>query len=257
MQAAYGQCHNNSFKQRRLILIYLITSNIILGRFPSLQLLSRPEATGLIEKFQPVCQVIKGGNLADHHRMFDLDSEHANWFLHYRIFFQLKHRCEILVWRSLSRKLFLICGNQGDSTTRKAPTLGLQDVLNLVPSFNKHERSANSSMNDGNLEAYRLQPRAPIWKIECLFASMIQHGLLNGYISHKQHRFAIQGAKKVGPLAAGFPNVWRTMKAKSEIEVPGWKKEPQNLAVPFKPGAVGPGTVVSLSGARPVGTALG
>lgn len=77
LQAAYDQCHSHCVKQRRLILIYLITSNIILGRFPSLKLLSRPEAAGLQQKFRPICSAIKLGDLASFRRLVDLNNEHA------------------------------------------------------------------------------------------------------------------------------------------------------------------------------------
>lgn len=138
LQSAYDQCHSQCISQRRLILIYLTTSNIILGRFPSSRLFQRPEAVGLAEKFQPICVAITKGDLASFRRYMDLDAENAEWFLQKRIFLQLSNRCEVLVWRSLARRTFTLSGSQGAVTsqgnvTRKAaPTLPLQDMLTLA-----------------------------------------------------------------------------------------------------------------------------
>ena len=132
LQTAYDQCHAQAIAQLRLILIYLIASNIILGRFPSFQLLHRPEATGLADKFEPLCTAIIKGDLASFRRFLDLDSANADWFLHKRILLQLSNRCEIIVWRSLARRTFLLAGSHGDAANKRAPTLALQDMLELA-----------------------------------------------------------------------------------------------------------------------------
>lgn len=138
LQSAHDQCHSQCISQRRLILIYLITSNIILGRFPSSQLFQRPEAVGLAENFQPICEAIAKGDLASFRKYMDLDAQNAEWFLQKRIFLQLSNRCEVLVWRSLARRTFTLSGSQGavtsqgDVTRKAAPTLSLQDMLTLA-----------------------------------------------------------------------------------------------------------------------------
>ncbi len=132
LQGAYDQCHVQAISQRRLILTYLISSNIILGRFPSSQLLQRPEASGLAGKFQPLCRSITKGDLASFRCLVDLESENAEWFLSRRILLQLSNRCEILVWRSLARRSFLLAGSRGDIAKKRAPTLALQDMLQLA-----------------------------------------------------------------------------------------------------------------------------
>lgn len=132
LQAAYDQCHVRCPRQRRLILIYLIASNIVLGRFPSATLLQRPEAAGLADKFGPICIAIARGDIPSFRRYLDLDSENAEWFLRKRILLQLSNRCEVLVWRSLARRTFLLAGSQGDAINKRAPTLALQDMLSLA-----------------------------------------------------------------------------------------------------------------------------
>ncbi|KAI7461230.1 hypothetical protein KC351_g16920, partial [Hortaea werneckii] len=72
-------------RQRRHILVYLLASNIILGRFPSEPLFTRPEAQGLAALFLPLCHSIRAGDLAAFHHHLSFDSPHAPWFLHFRI----------------------------------------------------------------------------------------------------------------------------------------------------------------------------
>ena len=302
LQTAYDQCHAQCISQRRLILIYLITSNIILGRFPSSRLLQRPEATGLAEKFQPICTAIAKGDLASFRKYIDLDAQDAEWFLRKRILLQLTNRCEILVWRSLARRTFLLSGSQGavtsqgDVTRKAAPTLSLQDMLTLATLLEKKvlgfvgEVSKPNGLTNGHTSTDRthtnaifvfpkaqtgppqeadvegpygyvdpdlagvVDPEPPLLPnmeiIESIIASLTEQGLLHGFISHAQHRFAITGVKDARPVQVGFPRVWDVISARANKEVPGWVKE-------RKAPAFGPGMVVNLSGARPVGAAPG
>lgn len=81
--------------------------------------------------------------------------------------------------------------------------------------------------------------------VESMMASLVDQGLLHGFISHGQKRFAIKGVKQQSPpLRAGFPNAWATLSAKGSDEVPGWVREGQKRLG---------GTVMHLSNARPVG----
>ena len=282
LQAAYDQCHRRCSKQRRSILIYLITSNIILGRFPSNLLLRRSEARGLAEKFRPICQCIVKGDLATFRSLLALDGNNAEWFLSKRILLQLRNRCEVLVWRSLARKTFLLCGTQGDTSNKRAPTLDLQDMLVLVtflerqalgldrpigrmPHTNMIFRQPDPAVEPEEQQGYVdpdladvVDPCGPdlpnIETIESMVASLVEQDLLHGFISHKSARFAIIGAKTVGALSAGFPNVWEVIKTKVDDEVPGWVRETKSNGL-AGPGGLraGPGMVVNLSGARPAG----
>jgi hypothetical protein len=132
LQTAYDDCHVLARSQRRLILIYLVTSNMILGKFPSEHLYQRPEARGIRERFQPLCNAIRLGDIPTFRRLTDMDNEHAAWFLFHRIFLQIRSRCEVLIWRSLSRRVWLINGNKGDITAtgvKKPPFLELADLV--------------------------------------------------------------------------------------------------------------------------------
>lgn len=113
LQAAYDQCHRQATSQRRLILSYLIPCNIILGRFPSQALFQRPEAHGLAEHFQPLCELIVRGDYLAFRQHLSVGSPNAEWFARKGILLTLRNRCEILVWRSLSRKVFMYGGSYG------------------------------------------------------------------------------------------------------------------------------------------------
>jgi hypothetical protein len=88
--------------------------------------------------------------------------------------------------------------------------------------------------------------------IEGVMSSLVQQGLLRGFISHNQGKFAILGSKqRGGPLKAGFPDVFEVMRARAEherpsMDVPGWMQNERKG---------GMGGVVNLSGiARPAGS---
>ncbi|CAI7672161.1 unnamed protein product [Penicillium viridicatum] len=129
LQAAYDQCHRQAISQRHLILSYLIPCNIILGRFPSQALLQRPEAQGLAAHFQPLCQLIVRGDYLAFRQHLLFGSPTAQWFARKGILFTLRNRCEILVWRSFARKVFMYGGSYGgpQAQAQKGPP----PVLNL------------------------------------------------------------------------------------------------------------------------------
>jgi hypothetical protein len=271
LQQAYDEspARQECVRQRRHILIYLIASNIILGRFPSQALLSRPEARGLAERFMPICMAIRKGDLASFRRHLDLSSGHADWFLHFRILVQLKNRCEVLVWRSLVRKTWILNGTRPDSGPgtgpRRAATVDMQDLIAIFTYLEKHYSSIPPDYTDPDFEGIDYHDdfegqTYDITAIESILSSLIDQGFLIGFFSHRNQKFAITGVGKRPVLEAGFPLPWVVMRGRAErdrvdgeVPVPGWKKE-QRLG--FSGGAAvtpAPGTVINLSGARPVG----
>jgi len=257
LQDAHSNCRNSSLQQKRLILVFLIASNIILGRFPSASLYQRPEAVGLADIFHPICKSIASGDLVSFRRLLSYDAPYASWFLKFRILLPLRTRGEVLVWRSLIRKTFLINGSHGDATSKRAPTVALQDVLILYRAL---EQRLNNQGNKGYIDAdldgvdndSSVSVEPDMLQMESIFSSLVEQGLLNGYISHRQLRFAIQGAKqKGGPLIAGFPVPYTVISSNCDEHVPGWKQQQAGRAGQAR---FGPGMVVNLSGARPAGS---
>ncbi|KAL9096372.1 MAG: hypothetical protein Q9165_001369 [Trypethelium subeluteriae] len=254
LETAYRQCRAVDIKQRRLILIFLMAASLCLGRFPSQQLYSRPEAEGLAEKFQPICQAIAKGDLTAYRQAVDWDNPNTAWFLHYRIFIQLRTFCELLIQRSLIRKTFLLCGDPGDAEARKAPTLNFKDVHTVMsflesralvskerqaPMSGQHATSSifGSQLPDplkifvhpefeGIVDPKDRKPREITgFEIESTMSGLIAQGFLNGFLSHRQQKFAIQGAVKKGALEAGFPTPWEAFCARMDDDVPGWVKK--------------------------------
>ncbi|CCJ31522.1 unnamed protein product [Pneumocystis jirovecii] len=118
---AFDNCLSISYKNKRLILIYLTTASIILGIFPSSELLSK---YNLSQYFSPIISSLIKGD----HRKF---SEHINhdlirsWLLKKQIFLIIRDHCEILLWRSLFRTSFLITRDP----SQKPPRIKLEDLL--------------------------------------------------------------------------------------------------------------------------------
>ena len=291
LQEAYNTCHRDALKHKRLILIYLIASNIILGRFPSASLFSLPEASSIRQYFQPLCRLIAQGDIVGFNQLLDIDSASATWFLHYRILLPLRSRCEMLVWRSLARKVFITSGYRPEDG-RTVPFVKLYQVqaavsilarihennggyamsqpvasefagieeaasesgFDLEGGYYSQDKNAISTSTNGYDVDLRLSAIS-VAEIESIFSSLIQQGFLNGFITHENPRFAIPGAKARGPLATGFPAIWQTIVPRADDEVPGWVKgQKQSAAIGFGGGIGGMGgRVVSLSGARPVG----
>lgn len=356
LQAAYDQCHRQAMSQKNLILTYLIPCNIILGRFPSAALFQKPEAQGLADKFIPLCRLIVSGDYIAFRRYLAFDSPELQWFARKGILLQLRNRCEILVWRSLTRKVFVHGGFHGDSRAQaqrgpppflylnkleavvrwlqarhghpKAEAIGGSSLFGEVkqPDLAKDaaaqeseygsqivyhppdsdfsgpdcipaqatEATYHTDFDDyaapdgffdsqgewqdnpsgalvdgepsGDYDQYELNPylggkdrdQLLMAELESILASLLTQGLMRGYLTHKNPRFAIPGARLKGALPTGFPNVWQTISAReSEDEsVPGWVQQPPQTAFKSRPNtfdAAGGGRVVNLSGARPVG----
>ncbi|TID22427.1 Endothelin-converting enzyme 1 [Venturia nashicola] len=237
LQHAYDLCppFERYRKQRRLILIYLLTSNMILGRMPAEVLWDRPESRGLRERFDPICTVIKKGDLATFRWLTSFDNEHASWFLHFRIFLQIRNRCEVLVIRTLARKVFALNGDPGDLKVSKSPNLQISDLVHILRYL---ERKALNPVLASDIPgrshfnmmfvrdtipkaAYYMDPDfegaedlpeeeddervlvtddrlilPDMFEVESIVASLINQGLLNAFIAQKMKRIAIKDMKK-------------------------------------------------------------
>jgi nuclear mRNA export protein PCID2/THP1 len=284
LQSAYSNCltHPSAVGQRKLILVYLVASNIILGKFPSAELYRRAEAKGFQEAFQPICDSIRKGDLATFRQLTDLSSEHAQWLLRHRILLQIQSRCEILVWRSLSRCVWNLVGFKSATGDKRVPFLELQDLVNAARALEiramdprtlhngvpgqrhtnwalmSNDQPQGSAYEDPDFEGVNddddyydheedpfLLPDLPM--IESIVSSLVGQGLINGYIS-TQKKLAIKGASSKPALEAGWPNVWQLIYARNEKageEIPGWKTA--------RSGRNGGGMIVNVNGARPVG----
>lgn len=273
LQSAYDQCHARCVVQRKSILIYLIAANLVLGRFPGPSLLGRPEAVGVLDRFVPLCKAMRKGDIIAFRQAMSSESPNYRWFFDRNIYLILMSRCQVIVWRSLARRTFLLTYQMPtDPNSRKAPTLDLEDLLVAAQFCQKilegWQRPAKQTVSmfssTADLEPppggkkklgayggvlYRNKMPTMMF-VEATLASLVQQGLLYGFISHNQGKFAIIGAKtRGGPFNAGFPPVWEVIKARAEREgrshdVPGWITEERKI---------GGGGIVHMSHANPVG----
>ncbi|KAF7190819.1 PCI domain-containing protein [Pseudocercospora fuligena] len=256
LQYAYDECSagENFIRQRRHILVYLVSSNIILGRFPSAALLQRPEAAGFQEHFAPIMQAMRTGNLALFRQALDFNGPHADWFLHFRVLLPLRNRCEVHVWRTLVRRVWKTVGARYIAGTKTAP---LVDMNILVNAFKLAENSATPTYIDPDFAGGDYEPTDgggyEIINIESILSSLIDQGLVKGFIVHSSLKFVLSGTKQSTEdqvvLAAAFPQPWSVIASKANRasgEVPGWRKRPQA-------GPGGGGRVVNMSNLATVG----
>ncbi|KAF3767807.1 hypothetical protein M406DRAFT_254412 [Cryphonectria parasitica EP155] len=127
LQEAYLQTPPVMQQHRKLILTYLIPSNIMLGRFPSEALLSRSEAATLAPVFRPIMAALRKGNFVAFQAAI---ASHEDWLYRKGILFTLMFRLRPIVWRSFIRRIFLITYEPPlpSENSRAAPTLNLSDV---------------------------------------------------------------------------------------------------------------------------------
>lgn len=311
-----------------------------MGRFPSLQLLQRPEAQGLYDVFYPVCMIIRSGDYIAFRKHFDVNSPTGQWFLHRGLLYQMRNRCEALVWRSLIRKVFILGGFHGDPTAQRGPPPilhlskvetavqllqarhGLNSAVGNTPSkprvnivtiqladdsdydgingetshkvdidvddylstdvyFDENGESVQNPSRDlipgPEYEQYTdsLENLYPfiagrhsrteqasrlLQEIESIVASLIKQNLLGGYLTHNPARFVIPGAKHIGAIAKGFPNIWQTISHQQSAHgdnVPAWiiaKQPVANQSATLAGESSGGGRVVNLSGVKAVGS---
>jgi nuclear mRNA export protein PCID2/THP1 len=135
LEKAYLECHVEAAKQRRLILVPLVVANLIQGRFPSQELLHRTDAVGLRETITPLCRAIKLGDVESFRRLTAFGSPTAQWLLRHRVLLQIRDGCEMLVWRGLFRRTFLLSGNpakMNEQGRQLTPWLDLHTVAHIA-----------------------------------------------------------------------------------------------------------------------------
>lgn len=126
LEEAYLQTPAQLVSHRTNILTYLIPCNLLLGRFPSQLLMQRPESQSLAPVFNPLCQAVgRGDFVAFQHHL----AKHESWLFEKGLLLVLTTRLRPLLWRSLSRRAFMLTYvPPTDATSRKAATLDLTDL---------------------------------------------------------------------------------------------------------------------------------
>lgn len=259
LSEAYLQTHSHFTTHRTLILTYLIPANLLLGILPSEALLARPECAPLIPVYAPLRQALRKG---DFYLFQQTLSAHESWLFEKGILLLLTHRLRPTLWRSLSRRVFLLTYTPPtDPNSRRAPLLDLSHLLTAAtyihrrmegytpspPSNSSTTLLSPASHNNSGPTTTTLSPppggpkklrpnEGMVWgnaeptmqDVELAVAALVQQGLLHGYVAHDMGKFAVMGAKTKGAVAAGWPAVATAVRERryaEEIEldaVPGW-----------------------------------
>lgn len=139
----------------RLILIYLTSCRLCLGRFPPLQLL---QVYDLYDYFSPLMRASKMGDLT---LLQDtMDSDLSEWYIKKEIYFLLKEKLTVLCWRSLFRRISLVAP-QGSNPQQVR--IHLKDVLSVVQNLTR----------DNSYD---------VLDLECVIASLMDQGYIRGYV---------------------------------------------------------------------------
>lgn len=173
---AFNQCTNLAARNKRLILIYLITASLPLGIFPSDELL---RMSGLSKSFAPLIASLKLGNHAKYHAHL---SDFEDWFDGFGVTLILAQRCEMLLYRCLIRRTFLLTTNP----SQKPPNVKFSHLLQALRYSTKDE------------EGWDLAD------VECVCVSLIDGGYIRGYIHHLNKVLVLD---KRDEGRAGFPVV--------------------------------------------------
>lgn len=261
-EAAYTQCPPQFQKHRRQILTFWIPSNLLLGRFPSLALLQRPEATGFHSVFFPICAAIRTGNFVSFYSALS----HSRDFLWAKgLYLTLLYRLKPLVWRSFSRKVFLLTWQNDGPNSKRMAALSIDHLTTAASYVQKllegyvplkpapktrppHINTLFMKAVQNNLPVSAPSLLAPppggpknlmpseglIFgnimpdhdNIESVLAGLIYGGLLNGFIARNLGLFAVEGAKKMGGNAvlAGWPNAYQSVMERFKEE---WEEQVQ------------------------------
>ncbi|KAI7824063.1 hypothetical protein BC939DRAFT_152412 [Gamsiella multidivaricata] len=167
-----GIIYNNS----RLILIYLTSCRLCLGRMPAMQLL---EAYNLLPFFAPLMTAVKLGNLALLDQTLS-SPDFMMWFVKKEIFFLLKEKLTVLCWRSLIRRVWLASQHPPEPPQLRVQ---LEVLFNVVLELIK----------DSTYDIYN------IFDIECITASLLDQGYIKGYI-HSQKKILVLSKTNPFPI---------------------------------------------------------
>ena len=152
---SFTRCPSAAFKNKRLILRYLVPTRLVLGVFPSRELLQRYRLT----YFMPLCRAVDRGDL----RLFERELD-----AHQQLF--IRHGSYLLIERSKTiayRNFF-----------RRVHTLHPPGTAKLdVPVFKRCLDAAGVVMDTD--------------EIECVLANLIYKGYIKGYISHQHGKLVV------------------------------------------------------------------
>lgn len=271
LTSAYDLCRAQDLKQRRLLLLHMITSALILGKFPSQRLLARPECDGFAQIFYPLCNAIRLGDFRGFRCALGdegPDTWKRAWWIKWELYLALRNRCQVLLWRGLIRRTHLLTQRSAGDFARGAkpapPIVALHDVLALgrclheVPRRPDFQASVNPlflggdhDSEDGDSEEEEEEEeeggyfglKMQMRDVETAVVSLLDQGFVKGYIARQA-----TGPLIVMSRSGMFPPVAEIYSSSR------WKDDPSEVPPEEQnPFAGGGGRVINLRGVKAIG----
>ncbi|KAN0063134.1 hypothetical protein ACQY0O_004298 [Thecaphora frezii] len=180
---AFDNCPDRYAKNKRLILIPLISTYMILGRYPDERLLSM---SSLTHRFSVLIANLRLGNGAGVTQELDYNMD---WLRAHGLYLILKEKLPISVWRNLARRCLVI-------SRRAAPPCSAPPTLRL----SQLHQVAQLAWQDPELE---------LEDIEAIVASLVDQGFVKGYVLHSKNMLVLQKGPNLG-----FPPVWSVFESR-------------------------------------------
>jgi len=175
---AFDMCINTNYNTKRIIFIYLLSTSIPLGRLPHPGLLAY---FSLSDQFSPLIRATRLGDIATYRSA--LSGKWRAWFARRGVWMMLREKGEVIVWRSLIRRVVLLARERMPtmfSTAVKAPpTVAFTDILTALHVSSK---DATYTMND----------------VESMCCSLLDQGYIKGYILHSRYTLVLQKSDTLG-----------------------------------------------------------
>ncbi|CAG0892196.1 unnamed protein product [Darwinula stevensoni] len=178
---AFLHCHQQCWKNKRLILIYLIPVKMLLGRLPKQSLLHKYQ----LEEFSSVTEAVRLGDLRSLSESLD---RNQGFFISCGIYLILE-KLKIITMRNLFKKVYLLCG-------RHQVEIGaIESMLQWM------------GMDDVDTA-----------ETQCLLANQINDGLIRGYISHQHNKLVVSKQNPFPPLASSISSFW-PLRSRDELKL--------------------------------------
>jgi len=157
---AFEHCPRESLKNKRLCLMYLVPTRLVLGKLASVRLLAKYA----LHHYAPLCAAVSKGDL----RAFNEHKEtHQSLYIQQGVYL-IVERAKTIVYRNLFRQLHALIGSNKLSLVQMAAALSAVGV------------------------------EMDVDELECILANLIYLNYVKGYISH-QKRFLVVSAKDPFP----------------------------------------------------------
>ncbi|GAA5951322.1 hypothetical protein JCM21900_003837 [Sporobolomyces salmonicolor] len=177
LRRAFALCQRESWKNGRLILVYLIAASLPLGFFPSSDLLHHFHLHEQYENLLPCLQ------LGDFRGVLSELDRWQVWHLQCGNYLLLREKLEVICWRNLARRTLFVTTNGNPLPPAGPPTLSLH-ALTIA---------ARLSFADPTLD---------VDDVESMCVSLMEQGYIKAYILHSKRLLVLQK----GPMC-GFPPV--------------------------------------------------